>query len=197
LRSFAVVIILTLVLACLSGCGGGPGAVVRLLGQTVDDGSLLPIQGARVVASPSGLEGTSDVNGNFDVADLPANATVTITAPGYQNTVLQLGNQTGDVDLGKIYLIPAPIAGTGTISGTVTAAGGEVAPGASVRAADREAKTRADGTYKLYNVPTGFQTLFAASADRNTSGTVNVTVMSQFETIANIRLTIQPPLPPT
>ena len=197
MRSFAVVIItLAVGLTCLSGCGGGDSALVRLLGQVLDDGSLAAVQGARMVVSPGGAQGTSDVNGNFDVAGVPATTTVTITASGYQNTTLQLANQTGEVDLGKIYLVPAPVAGTGTVSGLVTTAGGAAAPGASVRAADREAKTRTNGTYKLYNVPAGFQTLFAASADRSTSGTVNVTVLGQFETIANIRLTIQPPLPP-
>ncbi|MBU0608796.1 MAG: carboxypeptidase regulatory-like domain-containing protein [Armatimonadetes bacterium] len=197
MRATAVVtVILIFALLCLSGCGGGTEALLRLLGLVLDDGSLQPIQGARVVAS-NGAEATTDAGGNFDAAGFPASGTVTITATGYQNTTVQINTQNNELDLGDVYLVPAAVAGTGTVSGTVTTAGGAIAPGASIRAADREATSRADGSYTLYNVPAGFQTLFAASADRSTSGTVNVTVLSSFETIANIRLSIQPPLPPS
>ncbi len=197
MRSTAVVtVILIFALVCLSGCGGGTEALLRLLGLVVDDGSLQPIPGARIVAS-NGVEAITGADGSFDAAGFPASGTVTITATGYQNTTVAINTQNNELDLGKVYLVPAALAGTGTVSGIVTTAGGATAPGASIRASDREATSRADGSYRLYNVPAGFQTLFAASADRGTSGTVNVTVLSNFETIANIRLSIQPPLPPS
>ncbi len=199
MRSVAALIItLTFVLTCLPGCGGGgAGAVVRLLGQVRDDGSLQPIEGARVVASTGGVQGTTDVSGNFDVANFPANATAIITAAGYENTSVQLGGRTGNVDLGTLYLIPSALADTGTVIGVVTSAGGAVAEGATVRLADRQAVSREDGSYTLYNAPTGYHTVFAASADGKTSGSANVTVIESFESIANIRLSNQPPLPPS
>ncbi len=193
MRSYVVFIVtLTFALALMSGCGGGGAqAVVRIVGTLLDDGSLQPVEDARVIAS--GVSGTTDANGAFDVADVPAEGTVTFAATGYQNLVVTLTGRTGEVNLGEVYMTPTALAGTGTVTGTVSEVGGDPADEATVTAGDCTALTREDGSYTLYNVPSGYQKVRALSHDRSTRATVNVTVVAGDEVTADLQLGIYPP----
>jgi hypothetical protein len=197
LRSCAVVIItLTFAMILMAGCSGNNNtAGVRILGLVVDDGSLDPIEGARVVAGTGGVEGLTEADGTFDVDGVSAGANITVTASGYQNVTVALAGRTGEVDLGTIQLIPSASSSRGKITGIITLAGGDPAAGATVRAGDRTAVTRADGSYTLYNVATGSQRVYAQSADLATSGSTLVTVVARLESIANIQLGDSPPAP--
>lgn len=188
-------LLLALVLTpLLTGCNGGDGGGnLRLLGTVRDAGSLQGIAGARVVAKS--VEATTDANGDFDLPNAPSSGQVVVTASGYENANVAIPPATDEVDLGNIDLVPAPIAGTGNITGIITEAG-LLVDGAVVRAGGREARTRADGSYTIYNVPAGFQTVFAVSPNNTTAGTMNVSVFSLMTITANIQLTTQPPPPP-
>lgn len=198
MRAFATfTLALTLTLmpaALLTGCGGGGDSDVRLVGRVLDDGTLRPVAGARVSAT-GGPRDLTDATGAFDFGGGPATGTVTVTAAGYQSLTVSYGGG-GEIDLGTLYLIPAAVAGTGNISGTITSGSGVVG-GATVRAAGREARTRTSGVYRLYNVPAGFQTVFAVSPDSQTSGSRGVDVIVGTTVTADIQLTIQPPSPPS
>lgn len=194
LATLTLALTLTLMLvALLTGCGGGGDGEVRLVGRVLDDGTLQPVVSARVAAT-GGPRDLTDATGAFDFGGGPANGTVTVTAAGYQPLQVPYAGG-GEIDLGTLYLIPATVAGTGNISGTITSGGSAVA-GATVRAAGLEARTRTNGVYRLYNVPAGFQTVFAVSPDSPTSGSRGVDVIVGDTVTADIQLTIQPPLPP-
>ncbi len=180
---------------------------MRIAGFVIDAGTLQPIVGARVVVvetssqavaasmePAASLETTTDANGYFELSGVPSGATIKITKQGY-STLTQTVTGSGDVDLGRIELPPAPISGTGNIEGRVTY-GGQPAVGATVQAGGRTAVTRSDGSYKLFNVPAGTRTVTARSADGEASGSVTVTVPVDSTVTANIQLSIQPPPPP-
>ncbi|NPV45759.1 MAG: hypothetical protein HPY69_02275 [Armatimonadetes bacterium] len=161
----------------------------------LDDGDLTPVSGARVVAN-TGQTDTTDSNGQFSLQNVPAGArTITVAADGYQTAIEPISYVGGGLSVNTVYLRPALLQGFGQVTGVVTEAG-SAASGASVQAGGKQALTKSDGSYTLYNVPIGRQTVMAVSADGQTSGSATVTVTNQASVTANITLSNSPPPPP-
>lgn len=200
MRSVPMTVFLALVIAfpavlCLSGCGGGGASLLVLQGRVLDDGILTPVSGAQVVAD-TGQRDTTDTNGRFRLQNVPGGAKfVTVAANGYQTSVEPISRVGGMLTVDTVYLRPALLQGFGQVTGVVTEAG-SAASGASVQAGSKQAFTKSDGTYTIYNVPIGRQTVMAVSADGQTSGSVTVTVTNQASVTANISLSNSPPPPP-
>lgn len=190
---FATLILLALALG-LNGCGGGGAGVVRSLSGTVlDDGTLIPISGAQVRAN-TGQSSQTNTSGQFFLKDLGSQAnSLTIARTDYQTTAVPI--PAGSSSVGTIYLSPAILTGRGIISGRVTQAG-VGAGGATLQAGGRQAESKPDGSYSIYNVPAGTQTVVALSADGEMSGSATVNVISQATVTANVSLTNSPPPPP-
>lgn len=191
----AAVVVVALVVT-ISGCGGGgAGGDSSISGYVRDAGSLQPIQNAQV--SGGGRTVSTDATGFFLLDPAPSNAVMlAVTAPGYLSQTYQApaGNTLRYLPT-PVYLVPAPVDNTGNISGVITQAG-QLQSGAQVNAGGRQAISRNDGTYFLYNVPQGFQTVFATSADGLTGGSANTTVITHATAFVNIQLSTQPPPPP-
>lgn len=192
---FVAVGLLALALG-LTGCGGGGGgAPLTLSGVVRDDGSLAPVAGARVAAN-TGQATTADANGQFALNGLSAQTTsLTVAALGYETASVPVRSGGGSVSVGNVYLRPAALLGYGNITGTVTEAGAP-ADGAILQAGVRQAVSKPDGTYTVYNVAVGSQTLVARSADAVTGGSVSVTVANRATVTANVILSSSPPPPP-
>lgn len=191
------VILLLSLLVPLTGCGGGGGGggVRAISGRVVDDGTLAGIRGARVVG-PAGQETSTDANGLYVLTGISTAASlITFTANGYETIRVNVGASPSDLSLDTTYLRPASLAGRGHVTGVITEAGSGIA-GALVLAAGVTATTRSDGSYTLYNVPTGFQTVLATSPNGLKGGSINVTVSELSISVANIALSVQPPPPP-
>jgi hypothetical protein len=193
--TFTVAILVVALALMISGCGGGGGGSSSISGMVRDAGSLNPVAGAQVVAG-SRLTNT-DATGEFLLEGAPTNAVMlSVTATGYLSQTVQAPAGSGLRYLpSPVYLVPAPLPETGNATGRITRAG-QAEAGAVVRAGGRSAVSRGDGTYALYNVPVGFQTIFATSADGLTGGSTNVTIINQGTVTANIQLSTQPPPPP-
>lgn len=200
MRSICRTAFSALVIACLAapwlpGCGGGGEALLALQGKVLDDGDLTPVSGARVVAD-TGQTTTTNARGEFTLPNLSAQArSITVAADGYQTAVEPISRLGGALTVSTVYLRPAPVQGAGQVTGVITEAG-SAASGASVQAGGRQAFSKSDGTYTLYNVPIGRQTVMAVSADGQTSGSATVTVPNQASVTANIALSNSPPPPP-
>lgn len=183
----------------LGGCGGGGGgtpaedATVR--GTVRDDGTLEPVAGATVAVS--GNVATSNANGAFSVAAPSGARTVTITAAGYEQLVVNATLTTGVNNLGTRYLRPTLLAGRGAVRGTVRNNGATVG-GASLYSGGAEATSRGDGTYAMYNLPTGQRAITAISPDQTATGVAVATVAAGTTvTGVDISLALAPPDPPT
>jgi hypothetical protein len=191
------VILLLSLLVPLTGCGGGGGGggTRTISGRVVDDGTLAGIRSARVVG-PAGQETSTDANGLYVLSGISTAAVViTITANSYETIRVTAGASPSDLSLDTTFLRPASLAGRGHITGVITEGGSGIG-GALVQAAGVTATTRSNGTYTLYNVPTGFQTVLATSANGLKGGSTNVTVSELSISVANIALSVQPPPPP-
>lgn len=187
----------TVVLAAigLAGCGGGGTVLFGLQGKVLDDGVLTPVHGARVVAD-TGQTGTTDASGQFLLDGVPAGAqSLTVAAMGYQTRSVPISGSSAGLSVGTVYLRPAALQGSGNVTGVVTEAG-VPADAAALQAGGRQALSKRDGTYALYNVPIGKQTVVAMSADGQSSGSASVIVGNQTSVTANIALSNSPPPPP-
>lgn len=194
MRSFAA-IVLTLSIALtapvlLAGCGGGGGVSVTVVGVVADAGTLAAIVNA-IVSASTNQETTTDVTGSF-LLDGVSEGKVRVSAAGYQDQDVTVPAGSGTIDLGTIFLVPTNVPGTGLVAGTITQAG-SVVSGASVRAGVRQAVTRPDGTYTLYNVLPGAQTILAVSPDQSAGGSKNINVYAGQLNTADIQLILQPP----
>lgn len=157
-----------------------PGTVT---GQVVN-GSSAGIAGATV--SSQGLTVTTDANGNYTLANLPAGAaTITASASGFAN-----GTANVTVVAGTTTSAPAITLGSssGTITGTVTSSTGAAIAGASVGYGGGTTTTSSTGTYTLTGVPAGTVQL-VASATGFQSSTQSVTVAGGATATANFTLT--------
>jgi hypothetical protein len=192
--SAALIIALSLTLITgllLGGCGGGGGGTFTLVGEVRDAGTLAAIYNALVQA---GATTNTDLAGSFLLSGAEGN-TATFSANDYQTEEVPIPGSSGTVDLGTVYLAPLYVPGTANITGTVSQ-GGVPVQGAEVSCGTRRALTRADGTYILFNVPAGVQTVMAVSPDHLTGGSKNLNVFIGQPNIADIQLTLQPPPPP-
>lgn len=167
-------------------------ATVR--GRLRDDGTLQPVAGATVTVS--GNTTTSDANGVFSVAVPAGRHSITITASGYEQLVLNVTLTSGVNNLGTRYLHPALLPGRGAVRGTVRDNGSTVG-GAMLRSGGVQATSKADGTYAMYNLEAGERAITALSPDRTATG-VAVARVEAGTTITgvNISLALEPPDPP-
>lgn len=173
-----------------------------LSGRVVDAGSLQPLSGMRVVVE--GRETATGADGNWQLSNVSTTASsVTVAGTDYVSQTLSTAGQGESEDLGDILLVPAPVNGTGNITGFVTLAGNAVG-GAVITAGGRTAVSRSDtanlGQYTLYNVPAGIVTVNATYTEPGAStangASFSVTVESLITTSANVTLGPLPPPPP-
>lgn len=185
-------------LLAVAGCGGGGGGTVAtsVSGTILHAGTLEPLSGVRVATATS-QEATTNNAGVFTLSNIGANAmNLTASKASFENLAISVPSGTGDKSVGTKYLRPAAKDGFGHVSGVVTRAGTPAA-GAVITAASSQAISRADGSYILFNVPVGFQQVYAVSADNSVAGFAMVDVVNRTTiTTGNIVLSNQPPPPP-
>lgn len=198
-RAFSMILAMVLILLTvgLVGCGGGGGGdnLITVTGRVIDDGTLVGVVGARVVG-PGGVQVTTTADGLFTFPGLSNSvASLTIVASNYLNAVVTVPVGTGDRGVGVVNLQPAPVAGAGNITGVVLEAGSPVAD-AVLQAAGHQAVSKTDGTFTIYNVPAGLQTLLARSASGLKAASQTVSVPDGSSVSTTVRLTSSPPDPP-
>lgn len=199
-RRVATISVALLLFPLLTGCGGGGGggtpaddATVR--GTLRDDGTLAPVAGATVAVA--GKAATSNANGVFSVAAPRGPATITITAPGYEQLVVNATLSAGVNNLGTRYLRPTLLTGRGAVRGTVRNNGVTVG-GARLYSGGGRATAKADGAYAMYNLEAGERAITAISPSGSATGSAVVIVRpgTTVEGI-DISLALAPPDPPT
>lgn len=180
----------------LAGCGGGSDGsgsqATSITGRVCDAGSRLPLLGVKVVI-PSVTQTTTNADGVFTFSR--GASSLVLAGTGYLTQTVPVPSANGGVDLGNLYLVPAPVAGYGNITGTIVEAGLPV-QGAIVTCSGRTSYTDSQGQYTLYNVASGSHQLSARNPSEGTGATVGVTVTSLTTVTVNLQLTITPPLPP-
>jgi len=193
LLTFCLVLLIISSALVLGGCGGSGSGPASISGFVYDAGTRLPISGISVVV-PSRAETVTDTNGFFLLSGT-GGGSVSVAGTGYLTQTMSIPPGSGDIYLGGIYLVPAPLSGYGNITGTITEAG-LVAQGAVVTCAGRTSYTDSAGKYTLYNVLAGFQTVVARNPSKGTGGSANVSVSSLTTSTSNIQMTTMPPPPP-
>ncbi len=185
-------------LLVLGGCGGGGGGddeLLALQGLVLDDGTLTPVSNAQVLTN-TGQSSITNSAGRFTVYGVSGQAqTLTVAAPDFQTATAPISRVGGGLVVDTVYLRPAPQQGHGHITGTVTE-GGQAAGGANLQAGGQQAVSKSDGTYTLYNVPVGAQTVMALSSNGLSSGSAAATVGDRTTVTRNITLGNSPPPPP-
>lgn len=170
-------------------------ALGSLTGVVVNSSTQQPIQGALVWAG--GLSSYSDVSGHYSISSVPPGVTtVTITAHGYDSASLPVTIAPGVPTTQNFHLI----AGTGTITGTVTAIAfdGSVGPAnATVSCSAGVVNTGSGGSYKLTGVPAGSVQVTASAKYHITSRTLvqladHQTLNLDFELASAIKRPPQP-----
>ncbi len=198
----ASVLLLSAALAALlafPGCGGGGGngnggGVATVQGTLRDDASLQPVGGAVVTSGADST--TSGGNWQFALQTTSGNRTITITANGYQRTVLNESLSEGVNNLGTRYLGPQLNAGRGAAGGTVRR-GGATEAAATLRSGNAQALSKADGRYTIYNLETGQRAITALSGDGQTTGSAPANIQSgATRSGVDIDLGLAPPPPP-
>lgn len=190
-----LVIVLVSAIALVTGCGGGDSSPSTLSGTVVDAGTLQPLANASVVVT-TGVSTVTDATGFFFFDSFnPGVSSVSVAAPGYVTQVVNVPAGGGDKSVGTVFLTPAPVAGTGNVTGIITE-GGVAAANAVITSGGRTARSRSDGVYVLYNVPAGFQTVQVVNAAGTMGGSKNVSVSAASTVTADIPLTTSPPPPP-
>lgn len=196
MRPLTLCIVLVIISSALilGGCDGGSSSGSAIItGRIYDDGTRLPLAGISVVVL-SQTETTTNADGVFQLTAAGARS-LTIAGAGYQTMTVSVPAGSGDLDLGILYLVPAPLANHGNIYGTIVEAGLAV-PGARLTCAGRTSYTDSEGRYTLYNVPEGVQTVHASNPSRGTGASANATVSSSTPVRVNLQLTLIPPPPP-
>lgn len=141
------------------------------------------VSGATV--SGEGVSTTTDSNGNYTLANLPAgSAAITASATGFANAGVNV-----TIAAGSTVTAPQITLGsdTGSISGTVKSSTGAAIAGASVGYGGGSTTASSTGAYSLTGVPAGTVQL-VASASGFQSSTQNVTVTGGANTTANFTL---------
>jgi protocatechuate 3,4-dioxygenase beta subunit len=152
------------------------GQSAALEGSVVARGSGAPIEGARVDLSPYGNNGDSgravtDGTGRFSVEGLaPGSYDVVVTAQGYAT----LSRRGLTVASGERFSIELKLTGTGAAEGQVRDSAGQPVVGAQVVSGNSfggtldgspgEARTDAEGHYRLEGLPAGAVSLTARRA---------------------------------
>jgi hypothetical protein len=138
-----------------------------------------------VTVTSDGLTVTTDANGNYTLANLPAgSATITASATGFSNS-----SEVVTVTAGSTTTAPTMTmtSNSGSVSGTVTGASGAAISGASISYGGGSTTTSSTGAYILTGVPAGTIQL-VASASGFQSSTQNVTITGGANSTANFSL---------
>lgn len=99
------------VIMCMSGCSSSDDFEIfaKIQGTVTDYSTGLPIQGANVTLTPSGLSRVTDDNGNYRFDELDDQQyTLTVQKSGYQpnrKTVMAVSGETQQVDV-QLTAIP-------------------------------------------------------------------------------------------
>jgi Domain of unknown function (DUF1929)/Carboxypeptidase regulatory-like domain len=156
-----------------------PGTVA---GQVVSS-SGSAISGAAV--SAAGVTVSTDANGNYTLANLPAGATtITASATGFANGSASVTVAAGTTTTPPVITLSSAF---GSVSGTVKTSAGAAIAGASVSYGGGNTSTSSTGTYSLTNVPAGTIQLVAAASGFQSS-TQNLTITGGANTTANFTL---------
>ena len=197
--SLAIVALLVLaVTSCVfvPGCGGGgggAGVLATVLGNVREGDTLDPIKGA-VVKVGARSSGPTDGAGAFTVRNVPAGTqTLTTVAPGYETGQRQIVLAQGNNNIGRVYMARGAISGKGHIAGVVRDGGVPVAS-AVVKAGDKTARSKADGTVAIYNLPPGPVSVRAEAGGR--TGITVLNVVDGATAHGDINMGIAPPGPP-
>lgn len=180
------------------GCGGGGGGedlTATIIGRILHDGTLAAL--ADVTVSAGGKNTTTAPDGSFTLTGLPIGVTsISISKSGFQATTVTRTLAGGSNTLGTLYLPPNVSAAAGVVRGTVLN-GSTLTAGAGLACAGVAAVSKPDGSYTLYNVPVGTQTIWAESADHTASGAKVVTVVAgTVLTGQTVLISPGPPPPP-
>ncbi len=174
-----------------SGCGtGGTVTTGTISGMVTDSATSAGIAGATV--SAGGVSSTTDATGAYTLSNVPAGASVTVTASAtnFQTATQTVTLSAGGAATANFSLTPNASSGTGTVSGTVvdsaTSAG---ISGATVAGGGVSTTTGSGGAYTLAGVPAGTPVSITASATGFQSSAQSVTVASGGTATANFSLT--------
>ncbi len=98
-------------LACITDCSSSNDYEIfaKIQGTVTDYQTGAPLENACVILSPSGLSQQTDVNGNYQFAELDAQQyTITVQKSGYQpnrKTITAISGETQQVDI-QLTVIP-------------------------------------------------------------------------------------------
>jgi len=175
----------------LQAASPGPPTTGSMTGTVRDAATGATIAGATVTDGTRSA--TSDANGGYTIANVPAGTcTVTATASGYNSALQSVQVTAGQTSTANFALSPPPP--PGAIAGTVrdAATGGTIA-GAAVTDGTRSATSDANGGYSIANVSAGTYTVTATASGYNSaSQSVQVTA-GQTSTASFV---LSPPPPP-
>lgn len=149
------------------------GPTTGTITGVVTNSSGTALSGATV--SSGGISATTQANGTYSLANVPAGAqTVTASLTGYQTATQSVTLTAGGTSTTNFSLTQA--SSTGTLTGKITnIATGSVLSGATVKWGSMAVSTNAGGIYTISNVTSGNQSLTASATGylaRNS--TVNV-----------------------
>ena len=193
------------VAACIAVMSALVGAIILAAGCDSDDPVTTAIIGTVLHASDHRPLADVEVTDNRKSTNTVANGTfalwlydtgrttIYVLAEGYEVEQREVPPGEGPKNAGTFYLKPASLAGFGHVTGIVADAGAGVA-GAQVWVGGNRAITDAAGTYTLYNVQMGQQTVTASTGSK--SGTASVMVISLRTVTADIALGSGPPVGP-
>ncbi len=195
IRTILVAAVAAACMLAIAGCGGGGGASPATIeGTVLDDGTLEPVAGAQVTVGNAST--TTSASGTFSLATTSGARSIAVDAAGYEELTLNLSLNPGVNARGNIFLAPEMSAGRGAVSGIVTRSG-QPAGGASILSGTASATAKPDGSYTVYNLPSGTRAITAISADGTATGSATANVQAgQVTTGVNVSLSLAPPPPP-
>ncbi len=168
-KALLAVFVLIVVGATAHGCGSGVPATAILTGTVVNAGGS-PVAGAMVYLTGYTTTYSTDSSGNFQAALQDGQLTVTITARGY-NTYIETFTVEEGTNTKQFQLETFTEGLTGTLRGTVQCSEtGGMIPGAvvTITGTSLSATTDAQGSYRIENVPSGYQEIVVTKAGYDT-----------------------------
>ena len=181
--------------------GNGVPSVAKIVQLTTATGSTGTITGkvtdanggalSGAVVSYSGGQTSTDSNGNYSLADVPAGSVqLTASMTGYASQTETVTVNSGQTTTAPTFALST--AATGSITGQVTDASNSPLSGATVAYSGGSTTTDSTGHYTLSNVPAGSVTLTASlSGYQSATETVSVTA-NQATTAATMQLASAP-----
>ena len=174
-----------------------------LTGKVTISGTKTAIPGAviKAVGSPGTFTATTNSTGTYTLTLAPATYTVTCSATGYSTKTVSATVKAGTRTTLNIALIKATVT-TGTLTGTVTNAGGAAVAGAKIATATGGYAATADtlgkytitgmtaGTYSVTSTAAGYTTQTrSATITADATTTLNFTMASAGVAISSITAT--------